>query len=224
MYANAWWPLSVEADGVPDFTVNHLQLNSIASAATLADSWFTASGAAPGRHRPGAPDYPVDGLGVVFDGATRTPRIRGLTRPHSARLHDGGLWLDNSGYGELRRADIQATSEEIDAEVVAALPGWTRGLAIIDRVAFVGTSRVIPGFAQYAPGLDVATSICGIHAVDTTSGATLASLVWPAGNQIFAIEALPATFSPGLPGQLTPQGPVPVGPDFYYSALPEETT
>jgi hypothetical protein len=57
---------------------------------------------------------------------------------------------------------------------------------------------VIPRFRQYAPGLDVDSSVCGLHAVDTTSGAVLGSLIWPYGNQIFAIEPLPRAFTNGF--------------------------
>ena len=82
---------------------------------------------------------------------------------------------------------------------VARLPGWTRGLLWPASVAFVGTSRVIPRFRTYAPGLDVDRSVCGVHAVDIRSGQVLGSILWPAGNQIFAIEALP-----GRPRRVSP--------------------
>lgn len=223
-FERAWWPRSVESATGPDFTANHVQLNSIAAAPSLAQSWFTASGSAPGHRRPGDPAYPVDGLGVAFDGRTRSARVRGLTRPHSARLHDGALWLDNSGYGELRRVADPSAPGDLEADVVATLPGWTRGLALIGDLAFVGTSRVIPRFAQYAPGLDVATSTCGIQVVDTRSGVPMASLTWPAGNQIFAIEVLPASFAAGLPGGLAGGHPQPAGPDFYYAATTNQET
>lgn len=222
-FERVWWPASIEADGSPDFTANHLQLNSIAPAATLAESWFTASGAAAEQFRPGDPTSPVDGLGVALDGRSREARVQGLTRPHSARLHDGALWLDNSGYGELRRAELTPATGMLGSDVVAALPGWTRGLVLVDDIAFVGTSRVIPRFAQYAPGLDPGTATCGIHTVDLRSGAVLAGLTWPAGNQIFAIEALPQAFSPGLPGAINGDRPEAAGPDFYYSAITKET-
>ena len=43
---------------------------------------------------------------------------------------------------------------------VVRLRGWTRGVALTDGVAFVGTSRVIPRFHRYAPGSGRG---CGIH-------------------------------------------------------------
>jgi len=66
-------------------------------------------------------------------------------------------------------------------------------------VALVGTSRVIPRFRTYAPGLDLDRSVCGVHALDTHSGELLGSLIWPEGNQVFAVEALPLSITSGFP-------------------------
>jgi uncharacterized protein (TIGR03032 family) len=211
-----WWPRSVETDGVPDVTANHLQLNSIAAGSTVNDSWYSASTDRPGALRPGHPEFPVDGRGVIFDGVTREPLHKGLTRPHSARWHDGHLYVDNSGYGQLMRFS------QDEALVIADLPGWTRGLCFVDGYALVGTSRVIPRFRQYAPGLHVASSQCGLHAVDLTSGDIVASLVWPSGNQIFAIEALPSGFTAGLPGRMRDARIDPGASGFYYSFTTKE--
>jgi uncharacterized protein (TIGR03032 family) len=188
-----WWPRCVEVDGQPVFGRNHIQLNSIAAGRSVGSSYFTASAAALGTRRPGHVDFAVDRRGVVFSGRTREPIARGLTRPHSARLHGGRLWVDDSGYGTLSRVDGGTCS------AVARLPGWTRGLCFHGDIAFVGTSRVIPRFRRYAPGLDDRDSTCGVHAVDTRSGAVLASLRWPRGNQIFALELIPRATTWGFP-------------------------
>lgn len=196
-FTPVWWPKSIDRDGSPDFSRNYLQLNSIAPASSLSRSFFTASAAAPGRRRPGHLDFPVDGRGVVFSGATREPVATGLTRPHSARLRDGVVWVANSGYGEVGFVDSGRF------EAVARLPGWTRGLCFVGTTAFVGVSRVIPRFRAYAPGLDVDRSRCGVFAIDVESGEPVASIEWPGGNQLFAIEALPARTTDGLPFRAT---------------------
>ncbi|WP_292550112.1 hypothetical protein, partial [Mesorhizobium sp.] len=67
------------------------------------------------------------------------------------------------------------------------------------NLAIVGTSRIIPRFRAYAPGLEPDRCVCGLHAVDIKSGRVVASLVWPAGNQIFAIEAVPSRMIDRLP-------------------------
>jgi uncharacterized protein (TIGR03032 family) len=188
-----WWPACIEVAGRPIFERNHLQLNSIAAGPDLAGSFFSASTDRVGRRLPGHRNFPVDGRGVVFSGLTREPVVRGLTRPHSARQHQGRVWVDDSGYG---RVGVVADGR---FEPVTTLPGWTRGLSFCNHIAFVGTSRVIPRFRQYAPGLDLESTVCGIHAIDINSGSVLGSIRWPAGNQIFAIDWLPRESSTGLP-------------------------
>jgi uncharacterized protein (TIGR03032 family) len=191
-YEPAWWPRAIERGGHPDMTRNYLQLNSIAAGERLSSSFFTASTDRPSFRRPGHRNFLVDRRGVIFSGETREPLIGGLTRPHSARLHEGELWVDDSGYGRL------AVVREGQLTTVARLPGWTRGLTFAGDVAFVGTSRVIPRFAHYAPGLDVGASTCAVHALDVRSGQILGSIRWPAGNQIFDIAVLPRSVTLGF--------------------------
>ncbi|MCC6450133.1 MAG: DUF4915 domain-containing protein [Candidatus Aureabacteria bacterium] len=188
-----WWPRCIEAPGGPVFGRNHIQLNSIAAGACPADSYYSASADEMTELRPGDPAFPVDRRGVIFSGATREALALGLTRPHSARLHGGRIWVDNSGYGEVGVVEGGAFVS------VRRLPGWTRGLAFCGDTAFVGTSRVLPRFRAYAPGLDPAAARCGVHAVDVRTGEALGSIVWPAGNQIFAIEPVPSSMSGGFP-------------------------
>jgi uncharacterized protein (TIGR03032 family) len=194
----AWWPRAVERRGRPREDRNYLQLNSIAAGDDLPSSFFTASTDRPSTRRPGHRNFRVDGRGVLLSGRTREPVAGGLTRPHSARLHQGHVWVDNSGYGELRRWRDGAW------DVIARLPGWTRGLCFAGDVAFVGTSRVLPRFAAYAPGLTERDSVCGVHAVSLRTGAILASLTWPAGDQIFAIEAVASSLRYALPSGIPP--------------------
>lgn len=189
-----WWPKCIERDGdKPDFEQNYIQLNSIAAGKTIEESFFSASSDEVAALRPGHPDYPVDRRGVIFSGQTRQPICRGLTRPHSARQHNGRLWVDNSGYGEFGYVEGEQFVP------VRKLDGWTRGLCMVGNVAFIGVSRVIPKFKQYAPGLDVDKSSCGVVALNLRTGEVLGSVTWPWGNQIFAIESLSSKKSKGFP-------------------------
>jgi uncharacterized protein (TIGR03032 family) len=187
-----WWPRCIERRGTPVLDRNHIQLNSIAAGRTIRDSFFSASSTSLDRLRPGHLNYPVDRRGVVFSGRTREPICTGLTRPHSARLARRRLWVANSGYGELGYVSGGRL------EVVRRLPGWPRGLCLIGSIAFVGISRVIPRYARYAPGLDADASRCGVQAIDTHTGELVASLDWPAGNQVFAIDWMPDTVTGGF--------------------------
>jgi uncharacterized protein (TIGR03032 family) len=204
-----WWPKCIEVDNEPIFMRNHIQLNSIAAGKSLTDSYFSASSAEVTHLRPGHLRFPVDKRGVIFSGATREPFARGLTRPHSARVYRGTVWVDNSGYGELGYAD------EGWFHPVVQLPGWTRGLCFHGNTAFVGTSRVIPRFRCYAPGLDVESSVCAVYAVDVRTAKIMGSLSWEWGNQIFAIDWLPREVTGGFPWVVGQKRPARIKKLFY---------
>jgi uncharacterized protein (TIGR03032 family) len=192
-FERVWWPKCIESTDGPVFSRNHIQLNSIAAGSGPQNSYYSASSCALGRLRPGHLNYPIDRRGVIFSGRTREPICTGLTRPHSARLRGKELWVANSGYGELGYV------RDGRLEVLCRLPGWTRGLCFIGNVAFVATSRVIPRFARYAPGLDTSTSRCAIFAFCCKTGRVLGSLEWPNGNQVFAIDWISSQAGAGLP-------------------------
>jgi uncharacterized protein (TIGR03032 family) len=210
-YKRVWWPKCIETGPAPVFSQNHIQLNSIAGGATARDSYYSASSCCIERRRPGHLNYPVDGRGVVFSGRTREPVCTGLTRPHSARLSGRRIWVANSGYGEL------GFVSHGKLEVVARLPGWTRGLCIVDDIVFAATSRVIPRFARYAPGLDVDSSRCAVYAICGRTGSVLGRLEWPSGNQVFAIDWIASLASVGLPFAIRPRGSA--GPNALFSSF-----
>jgi len=191
-FDRVWWPKCIEQSGKPLFDRNQIQLNSIAAGSTLKESFFSASSSRLGRLRPGHLNYKVDKQGVIFSGRTRQPMCTGLTRPHSARLWKGDVWVANSGYGEL---GFVANGR---LNVVLKLSGWTRGLCFVKGVAFIATSRVIPRFSRYAPGLDNDRSRCGVSAVCLKTGQLLGSLEWPLGNQVFAIDWIRDDVSSGF--------------------------
>jgi uncharacterized protein (TIGR03032 family) len=192
-FSPVWWPKCIDSKAGPRFDCNYLQMNSIAAGSSVENSFYSASVEAPSHRRPGHLNWVVDRRGVIFSGRTREVIGRGLTRPHSARILNGEVWVDNSGYGELGRI----VSGKF--EPVIKLPGWTRGLFFHGHLAFVGTSRVIPKYRHYATGLDPDKCETAIHAVDMRRGAILGSMTWPAGNQIFAVEGIPAAVTTGFP-------------------------
>jgi uncharacterized protein (TIGR03032 family) len=179
-----------------------LQLNSIAAGRSLADSFFSASSDSFLDRRPGDPLFPVDKRGVIFSGRTKEPMAWGLTRPHSARFHQGKLWVCNSGYGEVGQVRDGAFHP------MARLGSWTRGLCFARGILFVGISKVLPRFEAYAPGLDIRTSQCGVVALDPKTGKELGRIVWPHGNQIFGID--------WLEGASLPYGRAENAKEFFY--------
>lgn len=134
-------------------------------------------------------DRKVDG-GVVLEVPSGEVVTRGLSMPHSPRVRDGRLWVLSSGRGEVCTVDV-TTGER---EVVAKLPGFTRGLAFAGRYAFVGLSQVresIFGGIPLADELSENERRCGVWVIDTTTGATVAFLQFEgAVQEIFDVQVL----------------------------------
>ena len=94
--------------------------------------------------------------------------------PHSPRLHNGELWLLNSGTGELGVVEGAATGKGKFVPRVFC-PGFARGLAIQDGFAFVGLSK--PRYKRFE-GLALDQRLieadsepwCGIQIIDLAKG------------------------------------------------------
>ena len=78
--------------------------------------------------------------------------------------------------------------------MVAALPGYTRGLAIHDGLAFVGLSKIretaifggVP-IAEYHDQLK-----CGVGVIELATGNTVATLEFTSGlEEIFDVQVVP---------------------------------
>jgi uncharacterized protein (TIGR03032 family) len=133
--------------------------------------------------------------GSVLDVASGEVVTSGLAMPHSPRWHDGQLFVLNSGMGRLERVDPDTG----DREEVAVLPGYARGLALHDDLAFVGLSKIretvifgrVP-IAAYSEQLK-----CGVGVIDIRTGATVATLQFANGvEEIFDVQIAPGTRSP----------------------------
>jgi uncharacterized protein (TIGR03032 family) len=119
--------------------------------------------------------------------------------PHSPRLHDGRLWLLESGTGQLVLVD-RATGRR---QTVAALTGFTRGLALVGPYAFVGLSKIRPTSAM--DGVPLAERReqlkCGVAVVDLRSGQSSALLEFQtAVEEIFDVQLLPGLRFPEVLG------------------------
>ena len=163
----------------PDFISAHVaedrcHLNGMATENGQAK--FATCVAATGVMR-GWKDRRVGG-GLLLDAESSEIVAQGLTMPHSPRLHNGKLWLLNSGSGDLGFVD-QATGH---FEPVSFCPGFARGLALFDKYAVVAMSHTRDDRSlQDLPlqqQLDKrnADTQCGILVIDTETGATLESI------------------------------------------------
>lgn len=153
----------------------------------LADGWR--------NHRAGG--------GIVIDVATSEIVCRGLSMPHSPRLHDGRLWVLNSGTGEIGTVDLQARA----FRPVAFCPGYLRGLTFIGPYALIGLSE--PRENKTFAGLPLQERLvqakaeprCGVYVVDTRSGDVVHWLrIEGVVNELYDVVALPGIKRPSMIG------------------------
>jgi uncharacterized protein (TIGR03032 family) len=137
--------------------------------------------------------------GCLIDVASGETVARGFAMPHSPRVHRGQLWMLHSGAGQLVLVDPARGK----AETVMELPGYTRGLALYDRFAFVGLSKIRE--TSTFGGMPIAARRpelkCGVGVVDLTTGRLVAHLEFLTGvEEIFDVQVLPGTRCPALSG------------------------
>lgn len=132
--------------------------------------------------------------GVLVDTGSGEIVAAGLSMPHSPRLHEGRLWVLNSGVGELGIVD----PADGRFTPVAFCPGYARGLAFSGRYAVVGLSR--PRGNQTFEGLALeerlkakdAAPRCGLIVVDIESGRTVEWLRFErAIDELYDVALLP---------------------------------
>ncbi len=137
--------------------------------------------------------------GAIVDVASGSTILRELCMPHSPRLHQGQLWVLNSGKGEIGQVDVG----EGRYQSVATLPGYTRGLSFSGDLAFVGLSRIRE--TNIFGGLPICEHHedlqCGVAVVDIQSGRTIATLQFQSGvEEVFAVEVIANSRNPKLRG------------------------
>jgi len=110
--------------------------------------------------------------GVVIGVESGEIMAEGLSMPHSPKLHEGRLWLINSGTGEF------GWIEDGAFKPLCFCPGYARGLAIVGGKAVIGLSRTRETRTFQDLPLDAALKAhdvearCGVVVVDLATGDT----------------------------------------------------
>ena len=112
----------------------------------------------------------------------------GLSMPHSPRMYQNMLWVLNSGKGEIITVDPSSGKQE----TISSLPGYTRGLAIVGKYAFVGLSKIretaIFGNLPICDRFDELK--CGVAVVDLQARKMISCLEFKSGvDEIFDVQA-----------------------------------
>ena len=125
--------------------------------------------------------------GCVLEVPSSKVVARGLSMPHSPRVTNNTLWVLNSGCGELLKIDLASGKSEI----IVTLPGYTRGLALIDKYAFVGLSQIRETaiFGNLPIGDRFDNLKCGIAVVDLSNQQMVGLIEFSAGiEEIFDLQ------------------------------------
>jgi uncharacterized protein (TIGR03032 family) len=147
--------------------------------------------------------------GVVIDVRRNKVVCEGLSMPHSPRLHNGELWVLNSGTGELGVVEGAAKGKGKFVPRVFC-PGFVRGLAIQNGYAYVGLSK--PRYKRFE-GLALDGRLkdadsepwCGIQVIDLAKGVCAEWFrIDGAVKEIFDVavingHACPMSIGPGAP-------------------------
>jgi uncharacterized protein (TIGR03032 family) len=147
-------------------------------------------------------DRRVDG-GIVIDVRTQQIVASGLSMPHSPRLHQGRLWLLNSGTGEFGFVDPASGR----FEPVAFCPGYARGLAFWGNCAVIGLSVARKDRTFSGLPLDAALQSrdteprCGLAIFDLSSGDMSAWIrIEGVVRELYDVAVLPNVTRPSLVG------------------------
>src|SRR5262245_35281035 len=137
--------------------------------------------------------------GCLIDVASGQTVVRGFAMPHSPRVHRGQVWMLHSGAGQLVLVDPASGR----VQTVTELPGYTRGLALYDRFAFVGLSKIRE--TSTFGGMPIAARRpelkCGVGVVDLGTGQLMAHLEFVTGvEEIFDVQVVPGARCPALSG------------------------
>ncbi|MCS7468792.1 TIGR03032 family protein [Stieleria sp. ICT_E10.1] len=127
--------------------------------------------------------------GVLIDVPSGQVVAGGFCMPHSPRLHDGKVFMLDSGRGKLVTIDPHRGQ----ADEVASYPGYGRGLAFHGRYAFVGMSRAreTSVFGGVPICQDRDSMRCGIVVIDWMSGQSLAFLEFESGvEELFDVQVM----------------------------------
>jgi uncharacterized protein (TIGR03032 family) len=155
----------------------------------------------------------LDG-GCIVDVPSGEVVTTGLSMPHSPRLHDGKLWVLDSGRGRLLTVNVDSGT----TSTVIELPGYTRGLAFAGRYALIGLSQIRE--TAIFGGVPVAEKYperpCGVAIVDTVTGRQVGMIEFLASvREVFDVQLLPGARWPaviGLAKDLVKESSV-VGPE-----------
>ncbi|WP_346775464.1 TIGR03032 family protein [Sphingomonas sp. G-3-2-10] len=143
--------------------------------------------------------------GILIDVPSGEIVATGLSMPHSPRVHEGAVWLLDSGRGWIVRIDPVSGKRED----VAFCPGFLRGLSFHNGHALVTISKArhddfgtLPIEAELAKRS--AAAACGVMVVDLAKGEVVESIGFEGAiTELFDVTVLPGIRNPMSIGPAT---------------------
>ena len=129
--------------------------------------------------------------GLLIDIAENKILLDDLFMPHSPRYYRDKLYFCNSAYGYFCSYDFKTGKKVVELE----LPGYTRGVAFFDSLAFIGLSKIRTSATKAKIPLTEEESVCGIYVVDLNDMQVVANLIFSGDMiQIYDIAVLELPF------------------------------
>lgn len=135
--------------------------------------------------------------GVLMDVASSEIVCSGLSMPHSPRMHEGRMYLLESGKGEVVTVDLDTGR----TETVVELPGFTRGFSLHGNYAFVGLSQIRESstFGDLPLTQRLRERVCGVWLIHLGRGKVLGFLRFEdLVQEIFDVSLLPGARFPEI--------------------------
>jgi uncharacterized protein (TIGR03032 family) len=164
--------------------------------------------------------------GCLIDVPGNVVVASGLSMPHSPRVHQGRVWLLDSGTGRLVTVEPQSRS----IETIAVLPAYTRGLSFAGGYAFIGLCKIreTSTFGDVPIAAQRERLKCGVAVVELATGRLAGQLEFTAGiNEVFAVEVLANTVCPAISGPFVAKDetqPIYTMPEKWVPQRPAQTT
>ncbi len=137
--------------------------------------------------------------GIIIDIDSDEIVLDKLSMPHSPRWYRDKLWILESGEGTLATVDLETKK----LNVIATLPGFTRGIDFIGPLAFIGLSKIRESaLSSNLPITErLEDRICGIWVVNIETGKILGHVQFTSGvHEIFSIKLLKSSKFPEVLG------------------------
>lgn len=143
------------------------------------------------------------GGGVIIDVRTNEITCNGLSMPHSPRIHNGELWVCNSGTGELGVIKRDGAGNGMFVPKVRC-PGFLRGMSMHGKYAVVCLSKPRGSAYSNLPVLDALRNkgeqpVCGIQIIDLEQRECIEFFEIDGEiEELFDVEVLAGSLSPML--------------------------